>query len=178
MALDIDIGKLYGAAELSKKLAELGAGVQGKYLRQVVREAIKPALRQAEATIPVGDKPHRTYKTKLVPPGYAKMSLRLKTWVSRDKAAATAMIGVLPDAFYVLQFIELGTSKFPAAPWLTPAFEATVSPMTSGVAGALRKRIDRIAKARATPGYTPGSIRPEGMRGSSVNNRARITGRA
>lgn len=171
--------ELLGVAELSAKLEALTDKVKGEALRQSVREAAKPVAEAARARLPVGKRAHKTYKGKLVPPGYARMSLRLKTWVSRDKAAAVAMIGVAPDAYYALQFVELGTSKMDAQPWLVPAFEANRSPMLTDVGTALRNRIERIARARAAPGYVPGSIRPEGMRrsGSSRSRRVRATGR-
>ena len=35
------------------------------------------------------------------------------------------MVGVRPEAFYAVSFIELGTSSIPKRPWLEPAFRAS-----------------------------------------------------
>jgi hypothetical protein len=204
MALE-SVGKLEGVAELSKTLGMLGAAVSGRVLRATVKEAMFIVYQKALGRIPIsgGVRPSRsgvkyvtaTFDTagkprmshrlsypkgKEVDSGWAQQNLRLKTWVSRDKTVATAMIGVGPEAFYVLQFIELGTSRYPAAPWLTPVFESSTSGMVAEVGGQMRTRIERIAKARAKAGYVPGSIRPSGLRttGSSRDDRIRATGKA
>lgn len=140
---------LEGARELAAKLAELGKATSGRVLKAAVYEAMLPTYRQALATIPVGSKSHITYKGRRVEPGFAQENLRLKTWIGRDKTAATAMVGVAPEAFYVLRFIELGTSKYPATPWLTPAFEASRDEAVAEVGRQFRTRIERIARRRA-----------------------------
>jgi HK97 gp10 family phage protein len=140
---------LEGARELSRQLAELGVAVQGRVLRASVKEAMLPTFRRALSTVPVGTVPHKTYKGQTVEPGFAQQHLQLKTWLSKDKSAAAAMVGVSPEAYYVLQFIEIGTSKFPAAPWLTPAFEASKDAAVQQITQEMRTRIERIAKRRA-----------------------------
>lgn len=140
---------LEGTRELSRQLAELGKATSGRVLKAAVGEAMLPTFRQALSTVPVGTRPHRTYKGRMVEPGFAQQNLRLKTWVSRDKSAAAAMVGVAPEAYYVLQFIELGTSRIPAAPWLTPAFESNKDAGVRIIAQEMRTRIERIARRRA-----------------------------
>lgn len=140
---------LEGTAALSKQLAELGKAASGRVLKAAVTEAMLPTYTEALGRVPVGTVPHRTYKGRTVEPGFAQQNVRLKTWVSKDKSAATAMVGVSPEAYYVLQFIELGTSKLPAAPWLTPAFESNKDAAVKQVARELRERIERIARRRA-----------------------------
>ena len=140
---------LEGTRELSRQLAELGKATSGRVLKAAVTEAMMPTYAQALATVPIGTQPHKTYKGRTVEPGFAQQSLRLKTWTGRDKTAATAMVGVAPEAYYALQFIELGTSKFPARPWLTPAFEANKDRAVQEIANQMRTRIERIARRRA-----------------------------
>jgi HK97 gp10 family phage protein len=141
--------KLEGASELAAQLRELGKAVSGRVLKQAVTEAMMPTYRKALATVPVGDRPHKTYKGRMVEPGFAQQNLRLKPWVSKDKQSAAAMVGVNPEAYYVLQFIELGTSSIPAAPWLTPAFESSKDEAAKKVGDEMRLRIERIARRRA-----------------------------
>lgn len=138
--------KLKGAAELDRQLQELGAVGAVKVMRPAVREALKPALTKAQSTVPVGSVPHRTYKGRLVAPGYASRSLRIAVSVLRDRSAVIGRLGVLKEAFYAVQFIELGTAKIPRRPWLRPAFEATISQQLETLSRALKKRIDKIAR--------------------------------
>lgn len=140
---------LEGTRELSKQLADLGKATSGRVLKAAVMEAMLPTYRQALATVPIGSKAHKTYKGRSVEPGFAQQSLRLKTWVGKDKTVATAMVGVAPEAYYALQFIELGTSKYPATPWLTPAFESNKDAAVQKIASEMRTRIERIARRRA-----------------------------
>lgn len=140
--------ELEGVAELTAKLSQLGKKVQGKALRIAVREAMKPALKRAEALIPVGKVAHKTYRGRLVAPGFAKRNIRIRTRLSRDKEKATAILGVNREAFYAVQFVELGTSKMAAQPWLRPAFESTRSQQQSALAAALKKQIDKAARSR------------------------------
>jgi HK97 gp10 family phage protein len=139
---------LEGARDLAAKLVALKPSQQGRALRDAVQKAMLPTYRDALHTIPVGTKPHKTYKGRVVEPGFAQQNLRLKTWTSKDKQAAAAMVGVNPEAFYVLQFIELGTSKLPPRPWLEPAFRSNKGLAVSTITDELRKRIERIARRR------------------------------
>lgn len=140
---------LEGTRELARKLDELGRGVQGRVLRATVKEAMLPTYRRALSTVPIGTRPHKTYKGRTVEPGFTQENLRLKTWVSKDKGSAVAMVGVNEEAYYALQFVELGSSKQPAKPWLTPAFEASQSEAEQIIGREMRRRIENIAKRRA-----------------------------
>ena len=120
-----------------------------KALGAAARAGIKPALDRAKATIPVGEVAHRTYKGRLVAPGFASRNVFVKVNLSRDKQAAFARLGVAREAFYAVQFVELGTSKLPKQPWLVPAFESTQDAQQAALGKSLGKAITRIAKKRA-----------------------------
>lgn len=132
-----------GLAELEAKIKALGPRLQGNILRQVAREASKPVVERARATVPVGTRLHKTYKGRIVSPGFAKRSIKLETFLTRDKSAAIALVGVRREAYYALQFLELGTARIPRRPWLKPAFEATAGQQVQLVLSALKKRIER-----------------------------------
>lgn len=139
---------LEGVAQLTRQLDALGKLEDGKALQAGVRAAIKSAKQRAEALIPVGVDEHRTHKGRLVAPGFAKRNIKVKVSTSRDKQRATASLGVSSEAYYAVQFVELGTSEMPAHPWLRPAFESTQSAQQQGLAASLRKSIEKAARTK------------------------------
>lgn len=141
---------LEGVAELTAKLTDLGVKLAAKELKGSVKAALKVALLAARASIPIGTEPHLTYRGRLVAPGFAARSLTIKTKLDKRAGSAVALLGVTQEAFYALQFVELGTAKMPARPWLRPAFASSEDAMLQGLADEMRKRVERIAKKRAS----------------------------
>lgn len=137
-----------GFAELTRQLRLLKKNVQGKALRAAARAAITPALERAKQAIPQGVDAHRTYKGRLVQPGFARRSIRAIVVVSRDKQKVEAVLGVKAEAFYAVQFVELGTAKKGARPWLRPAFAATRQQQLTTLGDVLRSKIQEAARAR------------------------------
>lgn len=150
MAKLVDTPELQGFAALDAKLAELAdPKQQASALRASVSQPMRKVMKKAQANVarlsPGKTPMHRTYKGRLVSAGFASRSLRVKTIMSKDKQRATAMLGVLSEAFYAVQFFELGTATIPRQPWLVPAFESSKKDMVEGIADVLRKRIAKIA---------------------------------
>lgn len=133
-----------GVDRLLKQLRRIGQLERGKALRRGLKAAMRPAQQRARAAIPVGIDKHRTYLGREVRPGFARRSIRVVVSVSRDKSRAVAVLGVKSEAFYAVQFVELGTSRTPAHPWLRPSFEATKHDQTQALAAEL---LDAIQKA-------------------------------
>lgn len=138
--------RLEGVAQLTRQLTALGKLEDGKALRDSARAGMKATFDRAKQNIPVGDIEHRTYRGRLVAPGFAKRSLKLVVRLSKDKQKATAIVGVAAEAFYIVQFTELGTSQESAQPWLRPAFYGTLEQQKAGIASGLRKAIEKAAK--------------------------------
>lgn len=143
-----------GTKELTAKLRELASPKeQSATLRAAVRTPMRAVMSRAQANIssisPGKRQLHRTYKGRLVSAGFAARNLRMIVKMSKDKQMAQAVLGVRAEAFYALQFFELGTAKIPKQPWLIPAFVGSRDPMVQGVAEVMRQRIERIAKKRA-----------------------------
>lgn len=134
---------LQGVAALEAQLKRLGQATAVPIMRRVIRKAIRPAYVKAAETIPVGTEAHRTYKGRLVAPGFAKRSLRVVTRASEDGKRVSAAMGVRKEAFYVVVFDELGTSKMAARPWLRPALQTTQDAQETILAEALRAEIDK-----------------------------------
>lgn len=135
---------LQGVAQLTKQLQQLGAAFTVPVLRSAVRAGIQPAKKQAIAMAPAGSVAHRTYKGRLVAPGFGKRSIRVVTKVNADKTTVSAALGVRREAFYMVNFVERGTSKMPAQPWLRPAMKSTQSEQEAAFAAQLIKRIDKV----------------------------------
>lgn len=144
--------QLEGVADLTTKLTELGAKVAGKELRGTVKAAIETALHAARVNIPVGSEPHKTYKGRIVTPGFALASIDTKIGLEKKTGTAYALLGVRPEAFYALAFRELGTATQAADPWLRPAFEESEDAMLRTIASELRDRVEKVAKRRARAG--------------------------
>ena len=138
-----------GLAQIERQLRALAGLEKRKALRRAVKAAIQPALERARAAIPVGVDEHRTYKGRDVKPGFARRSIRVAVKVSRDKMQADAILGVRAEAFYAVQFVELGTTKTPAKPWLRPAFRSTADQQAAELAAELRKSIAEAAARTA-----------------------------
>lgn len=140
--------KIEGVRELSRKLDNLSKKVRGSTLRKAANAAVKPVLEEARNRIPVNkiEELHKTYKGRLVAPGFAKRSVAAKVSLSRDGRAVFARMGVRREAFYAVNFVELGTSKMPAQPWLRPAFEAKHREATQRFAEVLRTQIEKVAR--------------------------------
>lgn len=137
-----------GLKELDRKLRELGAGLGGKTLRSATLQATLPAFNEAKARIPVNDRDYlkKTYKGRPVAPGFAKRNIARKSRLSSDKRTATAMIGVKPEAFYAVAFVEKGTSKMRRRPWLEPSFRRNRAAMVTRLGDRLRAKIDKIRR--------------------------------
>lgn len=138
-----------GLRELDAKLKELAdPKINSAVLRAGAVAGMRKVLARAKGMVPVGTKAHKTYKGRIVAPGFAARSLRVKGMVSRDRTRAFALLGVRPEAFYAVQFIELGTAKMPAKPWLRPAFEASQDEAVTALRDAMFKRLLKVLAKR------------------------------
>ena len=154
--------QLEGVGELTAKLRELSdPKATAQTLRASVREPMKRVMIKAKQNLLIispgnisarakkGTLTHKTYQGNVVEAGFAQKSVRMITKVSKDKQQAEAILGVRKEAYYALQFFELGSSKTPQQPWLQPAFRSSENAMLQGIADTMKKRMERIAKQRA-----------------------------
>lgn len=139
----IDTKQLEGFAELSAQLKELGEKAGGRVLRAAVTSAALPALNAIKAAAPVGDRVHKTFKGRLVAPGFLSRNLRRKTLKTQDTGRAIVLIGPLSEAFYA-KFLEAGTTKMSARPFMEPMFDAANPAMIARLREQLKKGIDRV----------------------------------
>lgn len=141
--------QLEGVRELTGKLTEMGVKLATRELRGTVKSALQEAEHLARARMPQGTEPHVTHRGRLVSGGYALSTLHIEVSVNKRTGAVVATLGVGREAFYAVIFVELGTSKMGAQPWLRPAFEESQDAQLRKIATELRQRVDKIARRRA-----------------------------
>jgi HK97 gp10 family phage protein len=146
MAANSADGALAGSADLIKKLQALGALDNGNIMLGALRAGMKEALKLAQNKIPVGTRMHRTYQGRLVAPGFGKRNLRIVTTRKTDSGLPAALLGVRKEAYYETQFLELGTSKMRAQPWLRSAFYNSQDAQKRAIVAYLQKRLEKLIK--------------------------------
>jgi HK97 gp10 family phage protein len=133
-----------GFRELSAQLSAMGASVGGKSLRSAAMSAALPVVRAIQAAAPEGDRMHRTYKGRLVSPGFLRRNIARKSFLSKDRTAAVVLIGPKSEAFYG-KFLEFGTSKIPRRPFIEPAFKASIPAINARLEERLKELIAKAA---------------------------------
>lgn len=145
------MAKVTGFKEAKRKLKAMQAATARKVLRRAVNQGALPVVQRARANVPVGNPPYesgdpypiRGRRGKLRTPGFAKRNIARKT-IDTDQGVAT-LIGVKPEAFYAVMFIELGKSNAPARPWLRPALEQSKKQAEGRLAERLAKLVAKAA---------------------------------
>ena len=150
--------ELKGVAELIKKLEAVGGKVAVKALRSTMLRASNPAFRAAKMAAPVGTVGHRTYKDRIVTPGFTRRSIARQTYVDVASGLVGVNIGVHREAFYAVQFYDRDSpvvvthrKKKPIKPyalptrrWLSDSFEANQSAMEKAIADELEKQLAKL----------------------------------
>lgn len=147
---------LEGVAALTKQLEALGKLEDGKALRSAVKAGIKPALERAKELIPVGTEIHRLKTSKnvhkrgikgmTVGPGFAKAALRTISTINAAKNIASGLLSVRKAAYYAVQFVEFGTRKMAAEPWLRRAFSETRDAQEEAFRASIQASVLKAAK--------------------------------
>lgn len=141
-------GEIDGLRELDRKLAELGRQTGVKVLQQACGAAMTPVVNAARQMAPKGSKAHRTYKGRLVAPGFLSRNIKKRTYKDKAGRWAGAFVGASREAFYGPMFQELGTKHHAAQPFLQPAFENNRATVENRLKAELRKRIDKVKRMR------------------------------
>lgn len=137
----VDISVL-GDKQLQKNLKKLAVDVQQKITRKALRKAGKETLFMAKLKAPV-----RTFN--LVTNISLSSSLKKKTgnigvYV---KTGTREKMGIpKSDKYYYPAYVELGTKKMSAKPYLRPAMEATRSSNTELIKKEIGNSINKLFK--------------------------------
>ena len=115
MALSSFNVKITGAKELDKLLKMLPQRMSRKIVRAALRKAARPMLKDAKAGIPKKSKQNS---------GKTRRDLKIRN-IPNSKPLAVAIAGsrAKNGRDYIMRFLEFGTVKQTARPFLRPAFD-------------------------------------------------------
>lgn len=147
-----------GLAELSKKLKEMPIKLAKNGLRAAVNAGAEVIRKDAKARVPVktGNVRKNIYKKQIREKSnnfqqtyYVGVKLGRKRKLAPTKLNVRKQrVGQLYDvesSAYYWRFLEFGTSKLPARPFLRPAFDTKKSQAVDAMAKKLKERIDKYA---------------------------------
>jgi len=155
--------------ELYARLGNLSARLQVKAMRGAVRRAARQTLNKMRSAAPQGSVAHRTYRRRLVSPGFLRRSLRIVTKVDAGAGRVSAILGVRKEAYYGPQFYDQGPYTItqrkyrmagkrrrtvraikpytlPKRPWFESTFLADKQVMENNFVQFVRQEIDKAVK--------------------------------
>jgi len=136
-----------GMRDLEKALAALGTEMGGKILKSAANKAVKRTMDTMIGMAPMGKRSHRTYKGRLVAPGFLKQSVKKKTYYRKGRV--TVNIGVTKEAFYGVSFTDYKRKGQRRQPWFVETFIRGRDSMQSTLASELKKKIAAVVKRQA-----------------------------
>lgn len=152
--------KVEGLSQIHKALSELGRKVSNKIAVKAMREGGKIVREQARQNAPILSQstPYRragTLKkaikssTKVLKNGKIGTVIRVKTLTTKQievfKVRSGKKGALNPKDPYYWRFLEFGTSKMPAKPFLRPAFEQTKEKAATEIIKTLKDGIESEA---------------------------------
>ena len=136
--------KIEGIKELEKKLRELQGDAAIKTIRKSMVYATRPTRTEMKAAAPVSTAAHRTYKKRLVTPGFLSRSIRAKTYI--EDGVIVQKIGVEDEAFYGVQFHdEIATGQARPKRWFKNTFIKNTQNIIDRMVFFMKKEIDKLS---------------------------------
>lgn len=142
---------LEGVAALTKQLEALKSLDDGKAMKRCVKAGIQEVYKAARDEIPIYKYAHRlapTYGSQLVAPGFARDNLRVISTINAAKNVASGILGVRKRAFYAVSFVNHGTSKQPANPFMQRALFKARDAAEQKLHDSLQKDVIKAAKTK------------------------------
>lgn len=126
-----------GLTEVERALRLLAPKVARKVIRQALRKALKPVLAEVRRLAPVGET------------GQLKVKIKLRAGKGRRRGQIVLEIRVGEGDFvgktFYAAFVEFGTSKMDAKPYMRPAFDAKKAEARAIATREIRAGIEREA---------------------------------
>ena len=152
----VETVKVAGLAELQAALLRLNDDVQRKVGRAATYAAARIVQKAAIEKAPISKGPHYLggSRSEIVKPGNLRRNIRIRRVRPQDtQLASEYTVDVRrgsgradKDAFY-WHFVEFGTVKAAAKPFLRPAFDENVSQAIEAMRDRLKARIDKANSA-------------------------------
>lgn len=92
--------QLIGAREIVEKLKKLDRRVGNKLITSALRRSTTPTVRLMRGLALVGTRAHRTYKGRLVTPGFLRRSIKRRVTTNRRSGNKALLFGVRREAWY------------------------------------------------------------------------------
>jgi len=135
-----------GIDGLDRKLAQLANPRQQRaVIRSGLNYATTPIIKDVRAMAHKGTRPHKTYKGRLVAPGFASRNVARVTRIVGD--AIRTMISYRKEAFYET-FFERGNKKVKRDPALVPALERNRDKAIERFGKKVIQRIEKVARQK------------------------------
>jgi HK97 gp10 family phage protein len=129
--------KVDGLKELEEELLSLSGKVADQTLQAALTMAALPIVNEARAKVPIAHAAYKLYGGGTADPGWLRQRIvRKKVKKTANSAEVIVTITDKRQAYF-WKFIEFGTSKMPARPFMRPAFE-------NRSAEALDRFVDRL----------------------------------
>lgn len=133
-----------GLKELEEKLNQLKLETASKALRSAAMASTLPTVKEMQAAAPKGKDVHRTYKGRLVAPGFLSRSVKRASKVKGGTASVS--IGVKREAFYGVTFLDRGTKYISPRNWFLKTFEGNSGQIVDLFKKKLAARIKKAAQ--------------------------------
>jgi len=146
-----------GLRELEIKLAQLPAKLEQRIIRQAVAAGARVIQREARSRAPMSIAPHilRSYASAVfkkytsgqfgtwVTPGNLKRMIRVRVDKSRTRGyAVTYEVYVKNKDAWYWKFVEFGTVKMSAKPFMRPAFETMKLAAINEIENQIKSRME------------------------------------
>lgn len=146
--------KVEGLAELHAALKALPVALQAGPLRRAVRDGAVVVQKAAQVRAPVAEAAY-VKQNKTIQPGTTRRAIYIaRSRENSSRVQEAYIVGIRYgkryrkrglDAWY-WRFLEFGTSKMVARPFMRPAFQATRAEQVEAMRLRLATDIERIAK--------------------------------
>lgn len=135
--------EVQGLKELQDRLLRLPEKIGDKALSACLGSAALVIQKEAQNSVIKAAKNYRLYGGEVVSPGWLRSQI-VKKRVKQTKSSAETIITFKDKkhAFF-WRYIEFGTSKMQAHPFLRPAFEAAKEKAVQRFEQRLRERLDK-----------------------------------
>ena len=135
-----------GLSHLEKRLGELPDKIAKSILSGAIRAGAVVIQNEARKLAPISVKPHMLgsrSKAALIEPGFLKKSIRVRRAPSRKATMPVEFWVYVSGKAWYWKFVEFGTSRMSANPFMRPAFDSMKSKALERIKEYLATRIDK-----------------------------------